>query len=207
MKNKRYIQWIWASTLLFLGMVMLRNIQIRGNNESSATVEGALGNAVTPNRGEYLKKITKELVRFENEEYVVVFYQAVKDQNEEALVMAKLKKLEENAYHTIYVTPMEIYTKDQNSLDQNIIREEELIRHAINASVHGEDIWNLNDSKGFFLRGISIEENIQNLKIENQEPTQIIPYESLGKKRYFWYYENFESDKILRDEWKIELDE
>lgn len=37
MKNKQYIQWIWASTLLFLGMVMLRDMQIRGN-------------AVTPNQ-------------------------------------------------------------------------------------------------------------------------------------------------------------
>lgn len=37
--------------------------------------------------------------------------------------------------------------------------------------------------------------NIDTLKIEGQEPTEITPYEMFGKTRYFWYYEDLESDK------------
>ena len=32
------------------------------------------------------------------------------------------------------------------------------------------------------------------MKIEGQEPTEVIQYESCQGKRYFWYYENLESN-------------
>ncbi len=33
-------------------------------------------------------------------------------------------------------------------------------------------------------------EKVKTLKIEGQSPTEVIEYTLLGKKEYFWYYEN-----------------
>lgn len=38
-------------------------------------------------------------------------------------------------------------------------------------------------------------ESIENLKIEDQKPDEIIEYDSFGKTWYFWYYNDLQSDK------------
>lgn len=46
-----------------------------------------------------------------------------------------------------------------------------------------------------FVYGDTKDEKVFKLEIEGQEPTEIIPYQCFGETRYFWYYEDLESDK------------
>ena len=46
-----------------------------------------------------------------------------------------------------------------------------------------------------FCWGISDYEKVNDLVIEGQRPTAVIPYTACDNQSYFWYYEDIQSDK------------
>lgn len=41
-------------------------------------------------------------------------------------------------------------------------------------------------------------ENIHDLKVEGQKPTEIVPFRSFGEQWHLWYYEDLKSRKPVR---------
>ena len=64
---------------------------------------------------------------------------------------------------------------------------------------------NINSDNGRFLYGCVHNEDIYNTKIDGKKPDEIIHFEVCGKPFYFWYFENFESDKS-RNSLSIEIE-
>lgn len=141
----------------------------------------------------YQKNIDEVIKRIENEEYILLYFRSVKDKNQECFTMAKFKKKEiggKEKYYFLLCYPRE----DEKNAWYSGDFKDNIEGHLVLFD-YMQDI-NINPSKGRFLYGASYFEEIYNLKIEGQRPTEIIPYKSLGKQWYFWYYENLNSDKV-----------
>lgn len=54
---------------------------------------------------------------------------------------------------------------------------------------------NIGSENKRFIYGNVHKKDIYNTKVEGKEPDEIIYFEICDKPFYFWYYENFQSDK------------
>ena len=139
----------------------------------------------------YQKNIDEEIGRFENENYVSIYFRSVKDQNTECLTFAKFKKkmIEgEEMYTFITSIPTEI-----ERTGVSIGTLESLIEGQLSLSDYTQSI-NIDLENTRFVFGDCKSKKIYELKVEDQKPSGIIPYQIFGETRYFWYYENLESD-------------
>ena len=68
-----------------------------------------------------------------------------------------------------------------------------LIRDQLTLSDYTQNM-NVNPENTRFVFGDCKSKEVYKMKIEGQEPTEVIQYESCQGKRYFWYYENLESN-------------
>lgn len=141
----------------------------------------------------YQKNIDEVIKRIENEEYILLYFRSVKNKKQECLTMAKFKKKEidgKEKYYFLLCYPTE---DEKNAWYIGNFKDD--IEGLLVLSDYMQDL-NINPSKGRFIYGDTRFEEIYDLKIEGQRPTEIIPYKSFGKQWYFWYYENLESDKV-----------
>lgn len=123
----------------------------------------------------------------------MIFYRAVKNENEECLTIAKFKKkiIDEKEKYVFLTGIPSYYEKDAIYIGGSI---EKLIDSQLEFTDFIQNI-NIGNPKKRFIYGEVRFEEIKNLKIEGQEPTEIIPYKVFGEQWYFWYYENFKSNK------------
>lgn len=155
----------------------------------------------------YQRNLQNVIKEFEINDYIVVCYNTIKSPKEEAFIIAYLNIKEQgNDKKYAYVWNEIQETKYSNKPK---IELEELIQNDISASKY-RMMDSIRDEKGFICGTINKKylekgENIYNLKIEGQKPDEIIEFESLGDKSYFWYFSSFQSDKSI-DEFDISLD-
>ena len=116
---------------------------------------------------EYKTHIDKIIKEFENENYKSVLYISEKNDIESSLTFSKFKIKEVDGKK----------------------------RYAHITSVHEVIKKDRSPDNSRFLYGFVHDEDIYNTKIENKKPDEIIYFELCEKPFYFWYYENFQSDK------------
>ncbi len=163
------------------------------DSEYYSTIEEALlyyGNKrVSADRYRY--NISEEIFKMENEDYATIYYRSVKDENAECFTIAKLKKkkFEDGVKYTFL-------TCSYSEMEANawiIGSFEEIVESKLEALDYMGNLGS--DAQKRFVYGDTKDKKVFKLKIEGQEPSGIIPYESFGEQWYFWYYEDLESDK------------
>ena len=173
------------------------------DSEYYASPEQAMKNSsfqVEPEE-EYQKNMDEVIVTFENENYASVYFKSIKDKNVECMTFAKFKKKVidgEEKYTYITSFPSE---KKRGGLIRKL---EPGIRGQLSLSDFEQSI-NIDPENTRFVWGVCNSEEIYKLKVEGQEPSGIIPYESFEEQWYFWYYENLESD-VAGSQLKFTLD-
>lgn len=171
------------------------------SDEYYDTMQEALLNATISLESEeqYRRNIDEVIKEFESDEYALLVYRSVKDKKEEAFNFVRFSlQYNETGYKQYQVKSMTGNAVKYNSIFMND-NANELIKSALWAS----EIKNIgvNPEKERFVYGLirqsvfEREESIYNLKVEGQKPDEIIEYESFGKKWYFWYYNDLQSDK------------
>ena len=150
----------------------------------------------------YRKNIDEEIARFENENYVSIYFRSVKDKNTECFTLAKFKKKMIGG-EVKYTFLTSIPTEAERG-HQTLATWETTIKSQLAFSDYQQNV-NIDPEQTRFVFGDCQTEKIYNMKVEGQSPTGIIPYEAFGEQRYFWYYENLESD-IAGSQLKFTLD-
>ena len=174
------------------------------DSEYYASPEQAMKNSsfqVEPEEA-YQKNMDEVIVTFENENYASVYFKSIKDKNVECMTFAKFKKKVidgEEKYTFITSIPTE------SERDAPVLGTwESIIKDQLALSDYTQNV-NIDPAHTRFVFGDCQTEKIYNMKVEGQEPSGIIPYESFDEQWYFWYYENLESD-IAGSQLKFTLD-
>ena len=134
-------------------------------------------------------KIIKE---FENENYKSVLYISEKNDIESSLTFSKFKIKEiDGKKRYAHITSVHEVIKKDRPYDKDTMS---LLKSQLALSDRLQDL-NISPDNSRFLYGFVHDEDIYNTKIENKKPDEIIYFELCEKPFYFWYYENFQSDK------------
>ncbi|MEG0191521.1 MAG: hypothetical protein RR869_10570 [Lachnospiraceae bacterium] len=141
----------------------------------------------------YKKKIDEIIKRFENDNYVTLYFKSVKNKNVECLTFAKFKKKEIEG-KVGYTFISSIPTETERGIP-TVGGVESLIESQLALSDYMQNV-NIDSENTRFVFGDCKSDKIFNLEVEGQKPSEIIPYESFGEQWYFWYYENLESNKV-----------
>lgn len=149
----------------------------------------------------YMSKVSDIIKIFENDEYSVMFYHTVKDSKTEGEIASKFKTRKING-------------KKQYALELVVLEEarkgrwrDKPLKTVRQAAPLYDYLTEFGLTEGNrFIYGSLGTEKVKTLKIEGQSPTEVIEYTVLGKKEYFWYYENLISDKPSA-EFDIEMEE
>ena len=140
----------------------------------------------------YMCNIDEIIFQAESDGYVTIFYRSVKNEKVEGFTLAKFKKkvFDGKTKYAFLTCSFSESKKDS----WTVMGFEELLKHILALSDYERDM-SVYPGEKRFIWGNSKSESVFNLKIEGQEPTGIIPYECFGEQRYFWYYEDLQSDK------------
>lgn len=150
----------------------------------------------------YQKNIDEIIMKFENDDYVTIYFRSIKDKSEECFTMAKFKKKEIDG--TMHYSFRQMKPTVTNRGELIINNYELLIRNQILFCDYLQ-VLNINKENRFVYGDIR-SDAVYSLKIEGQKPTGIVEYEVFGETWYFWYYENLISDKSSQS-LKITFDE
>lgn len=191
--------------------VLEQSEYLKHNEEDGAvfrdTIDSALQygiNRLDPNEKapNYISTLIKQL---ENDRYVLIFYLTDYGDDEAAFAVAKLEKSGEQLekYRCISSASSTFFKTGDYKMD--IENEREIVKNFI---MFSRENWKLDISSQNkqLVWGIGCNPLIFTLKIEGQEPTEIIEFDLFGRKGYLWYYEDMLSDKPY-DEWEIFLEE
>ncbi len=163
------------------------------DSEYRNTIEEALkyqGDNSNPENA-YMYNVDEVLFQLESDKYSTIYYRSVKSKTEECYTMAKLKKklIDGNIKYVFLscnYSEMEDNAWIVGSFESIVESKLKLLDVARDLGPNPEKRFVYGDTK---------DEKIFKLKIEGQEPTGIIPYESFDEQWYFWYYEDLKSDK------------
>lgn len=141
---------------------------------------------------EYMRNIDEILFQLESDNYVTIYYRSVKNEKLECYTVAKFKKkafdgVVKYAFLTCTYTEMGSDARVVENFEDNLKNQLISVDYNRNMSVY--------PGEKRFVWGNTQSEDVFSLKIEGQEPTDIIRYERFGKQWYFWYYEDLKSDK------------
>lgn len=176
------------------------------DNDYYDTVDIAMKNAKLHYlKGDEYQQNIDEIVKYlENENYIAVFFRSVESERVECFTLAIFKKKEikeTTKYAFIRCESTETFKNEiiiQGEYKDNIegrLRYIDLIQD-----------YNIDRENTRFMYGKIRSNTVYSLEIEGQRPTEIIEYEVFGKKRYFWYYEDLQSNKP-GSELEVKLDE
>ena len=144
----------------------------------------------------YQKNIDHLLVDMENEQYRFIYYQSIqKKKSMNTFATFKIREVDGEkryAFLRSYVRDSEKFYKGIGDADKNtkaqLARSDYMQHYGI-------------DKDARFVFGDIMEEKLKKgesaeaLTVEGQKPDAVIPYEENGKKWYFWYFTDLQSDK------------
>ena len=144
----------------------------------------------------YQKNIDNLLVDMENDQYRFIYYQSIqKKKSVNTFATFKIREVDgkkQYAFLRSYVRDSEKFYKGIGDADKNtkaqLARSDYMQHYGIdkNARFVFGDIMEAKLKKG---------ESAEALTVEGQKPDAVIPYEENGKKWYFWYFTDLQSDK------------
>ena len=144
----------------------------------------------------YQKNIDHLLVDMENDQYRFIYYQSIqKKKSVNTFATFKIREVDgkkQYAFLRSYVRDSEKFYKGIGDADKNtkaqLARSDYMQHYGIdkNARFVFGDIMEEELKKG---------ESAEALTVEGQKPDAVIPYEENGKKWYFWYFTDLQSDK------------
>jgi len=182
------------------------------------TIELALFSLITedPNNADaYACSMDKIIYQHESDDYLSVFYFSEKDETHGCLSWMKFKKkqfgnktkyaslkwrvntdtasmdLPEQQFGAAF---LQWYGKSNEAVAYSNTFEGKIQIQLIHSDLCNE-IANVYPDERRFLFGNIQDERVYKMKLEGLAPTGIIPYELYGETCYFFYYEDFESDK------------
>ncbi len=164
------------------------------------TIEEAMKNAdINVQEGEgYQRNIDNIIAKFENDNYLSMYFQSFKDGNELCYTFAKFKKKEVNNELMYTLLMREPTTAKKNGWYTGTALD--ALKGQLTLSDVSQDE-GIDPQHCRFLWGNLREdemgegESIDKLRVEGKRPDEIIEYEEFGVTWYFWYYENLESTK------------
>ena len=144
----------------------------------------------------YQKNIDHLLVDMENAQYRFIYYQSIqKKKSMNTFATFKIREVngkKQYAFLRSYVRDSEKFYKGIGDADKNtkaqLARSDYMQHYGI-------------DKDARFVFGDIMEEELKKgesaeaLTVEGQKPDAVIPYEENGKKWYFWYFTDLQSDK------------
>lgn len=184
--------------------------QITGDNlaasEYTDTVEEAL---LSENGGldAYQCNIDEEIFRMRNGDFMVIYYRAV-GVKEEAFVYARFRVLEQDNQERYVLVGTEVDIRNARDKSGSITAVENIYNHTVGALLDfinyiEENHDDIDENNRVIVYGDICEtyfaqgESIYSLQIDGQKPDEIKEYECFGKKYYFWYYDNLETEKAI----------
>lgn len=147
-----------------------------------------------------MNKVSDIIKILENDNYATMFYHVDGGLESDGIVASKFMVRtinEKKQYALILTNPETVGGK---------WRSKPLITAQSSAPLY--DLlaqYSINDGVRFIFGSFGTDK-VNTLKIEGQSHTEIIEYNTKGKKEYFWYYENLISDKPS-SQFDIEMDE
>lgn len=168
------------------------------------SIESALKNSgISLGAGEkYQNTITKEIHRFENDDYLTLYYLSLKNKNQGCLILAKFQKKHNGKnvqYAFIGRTPVMVHRGSYKAEDGI-----ELVKSNLQM-LNMRQALNIDPENTTFMCGDNGDKNIYKLKIDGQSPDGVVAYELFNEERYFWYYENL-ATKNPADKMVITMD-
>jgi len=162
-------------------------------NYANSIQEALLSASIEFEQGEeYRVHIDKVIKEFENENYKSVLYISEKNDTESSLTFSKFKIKEvDGKKRYAYITSVHDVIKKDRPYEKDTLS---LLKSQLALSDSLQDL-NISSDNNRFLYGCVHDEDIYNTKIEDKKPDEIIYFELCEKPFYFWYYENFQSDK------------
>ena len=147
---------------------------------------------------EYKKDIKYIIAKFENENYLSMYFSLEKNENEISYVFAKfkVKEMDGKKEYTLLKYYSQISEKDawyMGSCTENLGNQLMMADFAEGVNINPEStrfVWG-NLPQKEMEKG----EDIKKLRVEGQKPDGIIEYKDFNETWYFWYYEDLESDK------------
>lgn len=163
------------------------------DEEYSDTLEEAMKNPnidISPEDA-YMRNIDKVVKEFRSDEYVAVYFISKNGKNEVATTFAKFKIKEIDGKQK-YVFLTQVFDKDTKD-DKTGLKTSKAIKLQLTLSDALQDL-NVNPEDTRFVYGVVPDKSIYSLKVEGQQPDEIIPFELLGRDFYLWYYLDLKSN-------------
>ncbi len=163
------------------------------DEEYSDTLEQAMRNPnikISP-EDDYMRNIDEIIKEFKSEEYIAIYFISEKGETEAATTFAKfkIKEIEGKQKYVFLTKVSDKVTKDT----KYGLKTSRGIKLQLTLSDALQDL-NVNPKNTRFVYGVVPDDNIYSLKIEGQQPDEIVHFESLGQDFYLWYYSNLKSD-------------
>ena len=163
------------------------------DEEYSDTLEQAMKNPNIdiPPEDDYMRNIDKIIKEFKSEEYIAIYFISEKGKTEAATTFAKfkIKELEGKQKYVFLTKVSDKVTKDT----KYGLKTSKGIKLQLTLSDTLQDL-NVNPKNTRFVYGVVPDDNIYSLKIEEQQPDEIVHFELLGQDLYLWYYLNLTSN-------------
>lgn len=164
------------------------------DDEYSATLEDALKNPNYEANGEeeYRRSVDEILMKFENEDYTSIQFISYKNHDEASITFAKFKTktIDGQKAYVFLTEEHETVVRDCPYQKDSLA----LVKTQLTLSDFMQTL-NIAPETTRFICGAAHDKDIYSLKIEGQEPDDVIYCEIVGKPFYLWYYTNLKSDK------------
>lgn len=165
-----------------------------------ASLEEAIANAEIyyDEYESYQKTMDYIIMKFENENYISIYYQSNHGKEEICNTFAKFKVREkEGKKEYAFVESYPFLIQKDNTQKETAFNS---IESQLSISDYRQGI-NIEAENTRFVWGNTQESSLEksqkmeNFQVEGQNPDGIIEYEAFGETWYFWYFHNLNSDK------------
>lgn len=163
------------------------------DEEYSDTLEQAMKNPdidISP-EDDYMRNMDKIIKEFKSDRYIAVYFISEKGETEAATTFAKFKIKEIDGKEK-YVFLTKVSSKSTKDAKSGI-KTSKGIALQLGLSDALQDL-NVNPGNTRFVYGVVPDDSVYSLKVEGQEPDEIVHFTMLGKDYYLWYYLNLNSD-------------
>lgn len=146
-----------------------------------------------------INRIDVRIKEFESEDKALLFYIVYTDKNHGYFVIAKFQKRvteQGTEYAIVGICPSKT---SRYGVTLDFTFKDEAKGFIVVANMASFMGYTLAEEGEKFVWGASRWDEAVHMTIDGQAPDEVISYEEFGKTRYFWYYENLESDASLDD--------
>lgn len=163
------------------------------DEEYSDSVELAMKNPnidISP-EDDYTRNMDRIIKEFKSEEYISIYF--ISEKGEEATTTFAKFKIKKIDGKEKYVFLTEVTNKVTKDSEVSGTKTSKFIHTQLTINDTLQDL-NVNPENTRFVYGVVHDDSIYSLKVEGQEPDEIIHYELFGIDCYLWYYSNLKSN-------------